>query len=87
MTTITNSYHHSSANIRANVGESVSCATQARVWRQLCGDDNCTCGDDVGARGSRYTIDHGIVVDRKPADSPLTLAEARAMYGNDGFGR
>lgn len=57
MTTITNSYHNTSIEIRAKVGETVSASTLRKVARKLCGLEGCTCGRTDGSRESRYIIE------------------------------
>lgn len=56
MITLTNSFHNTSANIRAKVGDEVSRATLRRVRRTLCGLHDCCCGGEDGTRGSRYRL-------------------------------
>jgi hypothetical protein len=73
MTTIINSFHNSSATVRANVGETVSRSTLNRVRRALCGRSDCTCGDTAGARESRYTL----VPQGLDQDAPILVTDNR----------
>lgn len=52
MTTFENTFHNTTATIRANVGDTVTRAVYLRVCRDLCGMD-CQCGD---FRGSKFSL-------------------------------
>lgn len=71
--TLTNDYHNSEVNLLVdsgalNQGGAELSPTQiSRARRELCGVDGCTCGDDLGMRGSQSVHVHvGSDRDLKP---------------------
>jgi hypothetical protein len=57
MFTITNDFHGTSANVKAEIGDEISKSVRNRVRRTLCGIYDCCCGHADGSRNSRYSIE------------------------------
>lgn len=52
MITLTNDFHGTSVNLRPDDSYTLSALQVARARRALCGIKGCTCGGDLGERGS-----------------------------------
>ena len=58
MITLTNDFHNSSVNVRAQLGTDLSERQVRRIRRVLCGIEDCTCSARTGVRGEQqYWID------------------------------
>lgn len=91
MTTLTNDFHNTRCNIRANVGDAVSEATIRRARKALCRWADCLCANDDGTRGGRYRIIDGVVRDLVQEHEDLNRAkdayiaeEANRLYDSAG---
>jgi hypothetical protein len=56
MIELTNTFHNTTARIRAKEGENITRATERRVWRKLCGMADCTCSYHGGVRGGDFWL-------------------------------
>jgi hypothetical protein len=57
MIELTNTFHNTTARVRAELDcYDISAATERRVWRKLCGMRDCTCSGYGGVRGGDYTL-------------------------------
>ena len=54
MITLTNDFHNTEYNLRANLGDELSPSQIRRSRKALCGVSGCTCGGPLGERGDTH---------------------------------
>lgn len=69
MTLLINDFHGTEATVRAKPSETVTAATEYRLWHKLCGRKDCGCSGPGGVRGGEWHLE--------PANGELGN---RAMY-------
>ena len=59
MITITNNFHGTSVNLKANIGDELTESQVKRARKQLCGVSGCTCWGMLGNRGKQdgFTVE------------------------------
>jgi len=71
--TLSNDFHNSSVVVRVPHNGVLSPSTTKRVYRELCGISDCTCG---GIRGSQELIPDGWCVDTYSVQDRITIRES-----------
>jgi hypothetical protein len=56
--TLKNDFHGSETKVRTRKDGSISERTARRVYRDLCGMDDCFCTNGSGVHGGEYSIDY-----------------------------
>ena len=56
MTTLINNFHGTEAKVQAVIYNTISERTERRVWKALCGMDDCKCSGAGGVRGGAYAL-------------------------------
>lgn len=73
--TLTNDFHNTSVNLRANMGDTLSASQVRRARNSLCGNSDCTCSGDLGTRGPGSVSPDSIALEMVGADR-----DGRPMY-------
>jgi hypothetical protein len=53
MITFSNSFHNTSCQVRADIGDWLTQSQIRRIRKTLCGQKQCACGGDVAQRGEQ----------------------------------
>jgi hypothetical protein len=56
MLTLVNTFHDTTARLRAVPGDTLSAAQERRLRKTLCGMQGCTCSGAGGVRGGDYVV-------------------------------
>lgn len=70
--TLSNDFHHSTVTVRVPADGVLSIGQSRRVYRELCGMSDCTCG---GIRGHQDGIPEGFCVDAYTLQDRLVIRE------------